>query len=258
MVTTLKNHHRGNAIMNVTEMRNPNSTYIDKDSTEQILEIINNEDQTVPKALSSPKIIKTIASLVDAVVNSFQQDGRLFYIGAGTSGRLGILDASECVPTFGVEPTMVQGIIAGGTKAITASVEGAEDSLTLAPQDLKQRNLNSNDIVIGIAASGRTPYVISALQYAHKIGCKTGSISCNPNAEMSKYADFPIEAVVGPEVVTGSTRMKSGTAQKLLLNMISTTSMIRLGKTYSNLMVDVQPMNHKLVERSSRIHFRSN
>jgi len=182
--------------MNVTEKRNPNSTNIDKESTKKILEIINKEDQSVPIVLSNPDILNNLTNLVNTVVSSFQKDGRLFYIGAGTSGRLGILDASECVPTFGVDPTMVQGIIAGGNDAITRSIEGAEDSLTLSLKDLKAHNLKSKDVVVGIAASGRTPYVISGLQYAHKIGCKTGSISCNPDSEISKFADYAIEAEV--------------------------------------------------------------
>ncbi|CAJ1202675.1 N-acetylmuramic acid 6-phosphate etherase [Companilactobacillus paralimentarius] len=239
--------------MNVTEMRNPNSENIDKYSTRKILKTINNADQEVPNVISNDKIIDQLALIVDKIVKSFQNDGHLFYIGAGTSGRLGVLDASECVPTFGVKSTMVQGIIAGGSKAITQPVEGAEDSLTQAPLDLQTHNVTKKDVVIGIAASGRTPYVISALQYAKKLGCVTASISCNPQSEVSKYSDYPIEAVVGPEILTGSTRMKSGTAQKLILNMISTTAMIRFGKTYSNLMVDLQPTNHKLIDRAIRI-----
>lgn len=239
--------------MNITEKRNKNSTHIDECETKDILKIINQEDQTVPKVLDDEKILNTMTKLINEIVKSFQKNGHLIYVGAGTSGRLGVLDASECVPTFGVKPTMIQGLIAGGNKALTIPVEGAEDSLTQASMDLQKINLNKNDIVIGIAASGHTPYAISALNYANDIGCTTGSISCNPDSEISKYADFPIEAVVGPEVVTGSTRMKSGTVQKLILNMISTTAMIRLGKTYSNLMVDLQPTNRKLVDRAIRI-----
>jgi len=239
--------------MNVTEMRNPDSTNIDQYSTQKILETINKADQSVPSVLSDSKIINTLTDLINEIVDAVQNDGRLFYVGAGTSGRLGILDASECVPTFGVDPNMIQGIIAGGTKAITQPIEGAEDSVEQSPLDLKKHNVTDRDVVIGIAASGRTPYVISALKYANKVGCITGSISCNPDSEMSKFADYPIEAIVGPEVLTGSTRMKSGTVQKLLLNMISTTVMIRLGKAYSNLMVDLKPTNHKLVDRAIRI-----
>ena len=174
-------------------------------------------------------------------------------MGAGTSGRLGVLDAAECVPTFGVPATQVIGLIAGGDKAMTVAVEGAEDSLELGRQDLIDLKLNENDLVLGIAASGRTPYVIGALDYAKKIGAKTASLSCNLNAEISKHAEFPIEVNCGPEFLTGSTRLKSGTAQKLILNMISTISMIGIGKVYNNLMVDVKPTNEKLVERSKRI-----
>ncbi|KKJ71124.1 N-acetylmuramic acid-6-phosphate etherase, partial [Enterococcus faecium MRSN 4777] len=175
------------------------------------------------------------------------------YMGAGTSGRLGVLDAAECVPTFGVEPEMVIGLIAGGEEAMTVAVEGAEDSYELGQEDLIKLNLTKNDIVIGIAASGRTPYVIGGLDYAKSIGAVTGTISCNKQAEISKHADFPIEVDAGPEFLTGSTRLKSGTAQKLILNMISTISMIGIGKVFNNLMVDVKPTNEKLIERSKRI-----
>lgn len=174
-------------------------------------------------------------------------------MGAGTSGRLGVLDAAECVPTFGVEPEMVVGLIAGGEAAMTVAVEGAEDSLELGKEDLIQLNLTENDLVVGIAASGRTPYVIGGLDYARSIGAKTATISCNKEAEISQHADFPIEVDAGPEFLTGSTRLKSGTAQKLILNMISTISMIGIGKVFNNLMVDVKPTNDKLVERSKRI-----
>ncbi|MFD1441520.1 N-acetylmuramic acid 6-phosphate etherase [Lacticaseibacillus hegangensis] len=239
--------------MNVTEQRNSKTMHIDEQSTLQILKTINTADQEVPNALAEPHLLTTLAQMVDSIVNVFHNQGRLFYIGAGTSGRLGVLDASECVPTFGVEPSMVQGVIAGGERAVTEPVEGAEDSTTQGPLDLKERQFSAKDFLVGIAASGRTPYVIAALKYARKLGSKTGSISCNPHSEISQYADFPIEAVVGPEILTGSTRMKAGTAQKLLLNMISTTAMIRLGKTYSNLMVDLKPTNTKLNDRAQRI-----
>lgn len=239
--------------MNYTEMRNPNTSEIDQLSTEYVLKLINEEDQKVAPALATPQIIQPLTGLVDSVVTAFQAGGRLFYIGAGTSGRLGILDASECVPTFGVSPSLVQGLIAGGSTAITHAVEGAEDSTTLGAEDLKAHGLTNKDVVIGLAASGRTPYVISGLKFAQATGCVTGAISCNSDAQISQYANYPIEAIVGPEILTGSTRMKAGTAQKLLLNMISTTAMIKIGKTYSNLMVDLQPTNSKLVDRAQRI-----
>ena len=190
---------------------------------------------------------------METTIASFKKDGRLIYMGAGTSGRLGVLDAAECVPTFGVEPEMVVGLIAGGEQAMTVAVEGAEDDIELGAQDLKDLKLTENDMVIGIAASGRTPYVIGGLDYARSIGASTGTIACNKGAEISKHADLPIEVDCGPEFLTGSTRLKSGTAQKLILNMISTISMIGIGKVYNNLMVDVKPTNEKLVERSKRI-----
>jgi N-acetylmuramic acid 6-phosphate etherase len=203
--------------------------------------------------LAVSKQLDQIEKLVQKVIASFQQGGRLIYIGAGTSGRLGILDAVECPPTFGTDPDMVQGIIAGGLKALTNAVEGAEDDEELAVRDLQKVSLASKDVVVGIAASGRTPYVISALRYAKQIGATTGSIACNKGAEISKYADVSIEVETGPEVLTGSTRLKAGTAQKMVLNMISTASMIGIGKVYKNLMVDVQATNGKLKERAKRI-----
>lgn len=212
---------------------------------------MNQEDQTVAEAVSNE--LDSIEKVIDAVIDCMEQGGRLFYIGAGTSGRLGVLDAAECIPTFNTDPQLFQALIAGGMIAMTAAVEGAEDSLALAKKELKERHLSENDFVLGIAASGRTPYVIGGLDYARKIGAKTGALSCNKNAEISAHADYPIEVVVGPEVLTGSTRLKAGTAQKLVLNMISTASMVRQGKAYKNLMVDVQPTNEKLVERAKRI-----
>ena len=184
---------------------------------------------------------------------SFQAGGRLFYTGAGTSGRLGVLDAAECVPTFGTDPEMVQGLIAGGEQAMTLAVEGAEDSVELGENDLKTHHLSDKDTVVGIAASGRTPYVIGGLDYAKKIGASVISLACNDHAEISRHAEVAIEVPVGPEVLTGSTRLKSGTAQKMVLNMLSTVSMVGIGKVYKNLMVDVKPTNKKLVERSKRI-----
>ena len=235
----------------VTENRNINTMDIDKISTVEMLEKINNEDKNVPLAVK--KEIPQIAELIEKAVERMRKGGRIIYIGAGTSGRLGVLDASECPPTDGVEPELIQGVIAGGEEAMFKAKEGAEDSEELAVLDLKERNLNKNDIVIGIAASGRTPYVIGALKFAKENGVLTASISCNKNSPIAKEADIEIAPVVGAEVVTGSTRMKSGTAQKLVLNMISTGVMIKLGKVYENLMVDVKATNAKLVERSKKI-----
>lgn len=234
-----------------TETRNPNSMTLDTMSVAEILNLMNSEDQTVPQRIHEQ--LPQIEAAVEKVIQQFKNGGRLIYLGAGTSGRLGVLDAAECVPTFGTDPTLVQGLIAGGQSAMTVAVEGAEDSVNLAEEDLKNLQLSKNDSVVGLAASGRTPYVIGALKYAQKVGAATISISCNKDAEISKFADCPIEVVTGPEVLTGSTRLKAGTAQKLILNMISTTSMIKLGKAYQNLMIDVKPTNDKLVERSKRI-----
>lgn len=234
-----------------TETRNPQTMRLDELSTAEVLEIMNHEDQTV--AQSVQKALPQITQAVDQIVKNFKQGGRLFYMGAGTSGRLGVLDAAECVPTFGTDPEMVQGLIAGDEKAMTVAVEGAEDSLTLGPADLKKRHLTDKDTVVGIAASGRTPYVIGGLDYARAMHAATISLACNADAEISQHAEIAIEVPVGPEVLTGSTRLKSGTAQKLVLNMLSTVSMIGIGKVYKNLMVDVKPTNAKLVERSKRI-----
>lgn len=236
-----------------TEMRNPETMHIDTLTTENILQIINQQDKKVAEVIAQPAIITVISQMVEQIVASFKKGGRLFYIGAGTSGRLGVLDAAECVPTYGTDPEMVQGIIAGGKLAMTEAVEGAEDSLIGGKEDLRQHHLSANDFVLGLAASGATPYVIGALDYATEIGAKTGSFSCNAMAPVSQHAQYVVEAVVGPEVITGSTRMKAGTAEKLFLNMISTTSMIKMGKVYGNLMVDVKPTNEKLVDRAKRI-----
>jgi N-acetylmuramic acid 6-phosphate etherase len=232
----------------LSESRNSSTLDIDLLSTEAILQKINEEDQKV--ALAIKPALPNIAQAVDCIVAAFQNSGRLIYIGAGTSGRLGILDAVECVPTFSVSDDMVLGIIAGGEKAIKRAVEGAEDNQAAAIVDLEHAKLTANDVVVGIAASGRTPYVISALRYARKIGAKAVSVSCNPDSAIAKEADIEICAAVGPEILTGSTRMKSGTAQKLILNMLSTASMIRIGKTYQNLMVDVKASNEKLYARA--------
>ena len=234
-----------------TETRNPKTVNLDELSTIERLRIMNAEDQKVAEAVN--KELGSIAQVVDAIIDSFNQDGRLIYMGAGTSGRLGVLDAAECVPTFSVDPSMVQGLIAGGMKAMTIAVEGAEDSKELGVEDLKEIKLSKKDTVVGIAASGRTPYVIGGLSYAKEIGAKTAALSCNKEAEISQYAEMAIEVESGPEVLTGSTRLKAGTAQKMVLNMLSTASMIGIGKVYQNLMVDVKASNKKLVERSKRI-----
>ncbi|MFK4291672.1 N-acetylmuramic acid 6-phosphate etherase [Bacillus mycoides] len=234
-----------------TEHRNEKTMNLDEMSIKEVLQSMNEEDRTV--ALAVENEIEEIEKVVQIVTKSFEEEGRLIYIGAGTSGRLGILDAVECPPTFGTDDKMVQGFIAGGLKAFTKAVEGAEDREELAEEDLKSIGLNEKDTVIGIAASGRTPYVIGGLKYAGSVGASTASISCNKNAEISKYAKLNVEVETGAEILTGSTRLKAGTAQKLVLNMISTASMIGVGKVYKNLMVDVQSTNEKLVERSKRI-----
>lgn len=234
-----------------TEKRNEDTLNLDKLSIIETVTKMNQEDEKVIAAIDKKK--ESIAAVIEQVVKSLKNGGRLFYFGAGTSGRLGILDAAECVPTFSTDPELVQGIIAGGESAMTVAVEGAEDSTTLAEEDFRERGLTDKDIVIGISASGRTPYVIGGLKYAAEVGATTASISCNENAEISTFASFPIEVTAGPEILTGSTRLKSGTLQKLILNMISTISMVHLGKVYGNLMVDVKPTNEKLVERAKNI-----
>lgn len=237
----------------MTEARNDATTHIDTMTTAEILTVINQQDQKVPIAIGQKDVLTAITTVVDTIVECLKNGGRLFYTGAGTSGRLGILDAAECVPTYGTDPELVQGLIAGGPNAMTEAVEGAEDSEAGGKQDLIERQLTKNDFVLGIAASGTTPYVIGGLDYASSIGAHTGALSCNQDSLIGQHAEVAIEAVVGPEVVTGSTRMKAGTAEKLILNMISTTMMIKLGKVYGNLMVDVKPTNIKLVGRAQRI-----
>ncbi|WP_300559866.1 N-acetylmuramic acid 6-phosphate etherase [Companilactobacillus sp.] len=234
-----------------TEQRNPKSMNLDQMSTSEILHVMNQEDHKVPQQIR--KSLPQIDEAVKQIIHSFKLGGRLIYLGAGTSGRLGVLDAAECVPTFGTDPDMVQGLIAGGPTAMTVAVEGAEDSLTLAQTDLEKINLSSTDCVVGIVASGRTPYVIGGLKFANESLATTISIACSDNSEIGKIAKYPIEVVSGPEVLTGSTRLKAGTTQKLILNMLSTTAMIKIGKVYQNLMVDVKPTNEKLVERAKRI-----
>jgi len=235
----------------VTETVNPETREIDSKPIEEILKIINNEDKKIPHIVE--KEIPYIAKAVEIVVSSFKKGGRLIYIGAGTSGRLGVLDASECPPTFGTDPEMVQGIIAGGYAALTRAQEGAEDKKEAGANDLMSLNFDKKDVACGIAASRRTPYVIGAIEKAKEIGAKTIYITCTPREEMNLNVDVAICPVVGPEVIMGSTRMKAGTAQKLVLNMITTTSMIRLGKVFGNLMVDLQMTSKKLEERSKRI-----
>lgn len=234
-----------------TESRNENTMDIDKVSTLEMVKIINNEDKKVAEAVEVE--LPKIAEAIDSIVERMYKGGRLIYIGAGTSGRLGILDASECPPTFGISEEIVQGIIAGGTEAIFRAKEGAEDSKELAVKDLLDKHITENDTIVGLAASGRTPYVIGGLEYANKIGALTISVTCNANSQVSKTAKISIAPVVGAEVVTGSTRLKSGTAQKLVLNMLSTGAMIKLGKVYGNLMVDVKSTNEKLTQRAKLI-----
>ena len=235
----------------ITEQRNSNSMHVDSLSALEIVQLMNQEDKQVPLAIE--KCLPQIAQAVECIVAAFQQGGRLVYIGAGTSGRLGVLDASECPPTFGVSPEMVKGIIAGGERALRHPIEGAEDSKEQAVIDLQTIQFSSKDVLVGIAASGRTPYVIGALEYAKSLGSATVSIASNPNSAMANIVDIAIDTVVGPEVLTGSSRLKSGTAQKLVLNMLTTASMILMGKCYQNLMVDVQASNEKLKARAIRI-----
>ncbi len=234
-----------------TESNNPKSRHIDRLSTGEIVRLINAEDAEVAAAIQAA--LPQVARAVDAIVDAITSGGRLFYVGAGTSGRLGVLDAVECVPTFSTPPELVQGIIAGGERAFFQAVEGAEDDRAQAERDLRARGLAQADIVCGIAASGRTPYVIAALQYARALGARSIAIACNPDSAIGALADISISVALGPEVISGSTRMKAGSAQKMILNMLSTASMIRLGKVYGNLMVDVKVTNQKLAERANRL-----
>lgn len=235
----------------VSESRNPATMGLDEMSTLDMVTAFNHEDSKVPHAIHA--VLPQVAQAVDMAAASFKAGGRLIYLGAGTSGRLGVLDASECPPTFGVPHGMVIGLIAGGPGALLKAVEGAEDSEALGVEDLKNIQLTAADTVVGLAASGRTPYVIGALRYASELGCATVAISCNPDSPIAHEAKVAISPVVGPEALTGSTRMKSGTAQKLVLNMISTGAMVKTGKVYQNLMVDVKATNVKLVDRACRI-----
>ncbi|MEK3857091.1 N-acetylmuramic acid 6-phosphate etherase [Cytobacillus sp. FSL H8-0458] len=234
-----------------TEQRNPKTMEIDLMTTEEIITIINQEDTIVPNAIA--REIPHIVKVVDEITESFKKGGRLIYVGAGTSGRLGIIDASECPPTYGTDPEMVVGIIAGGKEAMTEAVEGAEDDREQGRKDVADIQLSDKDVLVGIAASGRTPYTIGALQYGNEVGAVTVAVACTKDSEMGKISKYTIAPITGPEVVTGSTRMKAGTAQKLVLNMLTTASMIKLGKVYGNLMVDVQMTNEKLFKRAENI-----
>lgn len=237
--------------MTTTEQPNPNTSEIDRLPTLEALRIINAEDQKVADAIE--QVLPAIAKTVDAIVERLARGGRLIYVGTGTSGRLGVLDASECPPTFGVSPELVQGIIAGGYEACYKAVEASEDDRTAGATDLQVRKVNANDVVIGIAASGRTPYTIGAVEYARHIGALTACITCNANTALAAAVEIPIEPIVGPEVIAGSTRLKSGTAQKLVLNMLSTMAMVRLGYVKGNRMANMQTKNIKLRERAVSI-----
>ncbi len=234
-----------------TEQRNPNSQNLDLLSAYDIVSVIQREDEKVAVAVRGA--LPAIGTAVDWIAKALREGGRLFYIGAGTSGRLGILDAAECPPTFSTPPELVQGLIAGGTAAIFQAVEGAEDNPLLAEADLKERVLAPGDVVVGLAASGRTPYVVGGLKYANALGCRTIAVVCASDSELSGVAGLTIAVPVGPEVIAGSTRMKAGTAQKMVLNMLSTASMVKIGKTYGNLMIDVKASNAKLAARVHRM-----
>jgi N-acetylmuramic acid 6-phosphate etherase len=235
----------------ITEQENPKTAQIDQVSTLEALRLINDEDKTV--AVAVEKVLPEIADTVDRVVERLKSGGRLFYVGTGTSGRLGVLDASEIPPTFGVSYDLIQGVIAGGYDALYKATEASEDNKQAGGEDLKSRGVNEKDAVIGLAASGQTPYTIGALEYSRELGCFTACITCVPESAITKAVDIAIVPVVGPEALTGSTRMKSGTAQKLVLNMISTVAMIRLGYVHGNRMTNVKPANEKLRDRSLRI-----
>jgi N-acetylmuramic acid 6-phosphate etherase len=235
----------------ITEQENPNTANIDKVSTLEALRLINQEDRRVAEAVS--RVLPEVATAIDRIVERLKKGGRLFYVGTGTSGRLGVLDASEIPPTYGVSPDLIQGVIAGGYEALYKATEASEDDFNAGAEDLRKRGINSTDAVVGIAASGRTPYTIGAVEYARKTDCFTACITCVPDSPITKVAEVSIVPVVGPEVIAGSTRMKAGTAQKMILNMISTVSMIRLGYVKGNRMTNVQPKNTKLKERSLRI-----
>lgn len=235
----------------ITEKTNPDTVNIDVVSSLEIAKMINREDLKVAQKIGEN--LENIAKAIDIISENFLKGGRLFYFGAGTSGRLGVLDASECPPTFNSNPDMVQGIIAGGDRALRYAIEGAEDSTQLADEDFEKLNISENDTVISISASGNANYVIEILKLAKEKNCKTVALTCNPNAKMSEFADVVICVKTGAEALTGSTRMKSGTAQKMVLNMLTTGAMVKIGKTYKNLMIDVKPTNIKLKDRAARI-----
>ncbi len=234
-----------------TEQRNDKTMNLDQMTSLELASTMNEEDEKVIYAIR--EILPEISQMIDEVTKAFKKGGRLIYMGAGTSGRLGVLDAVECPPTFGTDPEMVVGLIAGGEKAFVKAVEGAEDFEHLADEDLDRLEISDRDVVVGIAASGRTPYVIEGLRYARSKGCVTGAVACNANSLVGKEADIVMEAVVGPEVLTGSTRLKAGSAQKMILNMITTGSMVGIGKAYENLMIDVMQTNEKLVTRAENM-----
>lgn len=234
-----------------TEQQNKNTINLDQMSVREALTVMNQEDKKVAKAIE--KVLPEIEKAVHVIIEKFNVGGRLIYIGAGTSGRLGVLDAAECPPTFGAPKEQVVGIIAGGEKAFTEAIEGSEDNIEMGKKDLKKIGLTKDDVVVGLAASGRTPYVIGALEYANSIQAPTVAIACTRESEIGQVANIAIEATPGPEVLTGSTRLKAGTTQKLILNMLSTISMVGIGKAYKNLMVDVQPSNEKLISRAINI-----
>lgn len=234
-----------------TEGVNRETIFLDQGETLDTLTLLNQQDKTVAQAVE--EALPQLAPVVDAVVKAFKEGGRLFYVGAGTSGRLGVLDAVECVPTFGTPPEQVQGLIAGGEKALTQAVEGAEDDVLQGEYDLAQKGITTHDVVVGISASGGAPYVRGAVQHARRQGAVTASVVNNPKAPLNDDVDYPVVVETGPEPITGSTRMKSGTAQKMVLNMLSTAAMVRSGRTYGNVMIDVVPTNDKLVERSRRM-----
>jgi N-acetylmuramic acid 6-phosphate etherase len=252
----MKDRRKGKAIFRelaglVTEQRNPRSRRLDRLDTPGVLRLMNREDQRVPRAVA--REIPRIARAVDLIVGRLERGGRLFYVGAGTSGRLGVLDAAECPPTFGTPRTLVQGVIAGGRRALVRSIEGAEDDAGAAAMALRKKRLSERDVVVGIMASRRTPYAIGALEHGRRVGAATVAVTANPAGGRRLPADVVIAPRVGPEVVTGSTRLKAGTAQKLVLNMLSTATMVRLGKVYENLMVDLRLASRKLEERSKRV-----
>lgn len=234
-----------------TEKRNPETMNLDEMEIEDILAVMNREDEKVVKIVGG--VLPKVAKVIGFTTESLKRNGRIIYIGAGTSGRLGVLDAAECPPTFGVSSEVVVGVIAGGERAFLKAVEGAEDNEKLGAEDLEELGVDERDTIIGLTASGRTPYVIGALKYAAAKGCRTASISCNTGSEVSRYAEVAVEVETGPEVLSGSTRLKAGTAEKMILNMISTVSMVETGKVYKNLMVDVRQSNAKLIVRTENI-----